>query len=88
VPDHGRVGALITEHHTILRDILDISTPKIESMIEAALSAGACGAKINGSGGGGCMFAYAPRETEKVKNAVGRFGKACIVRTDFGSRRE
>ncbi len=29
-------------------------------MIAAALDAGALGAKINGSGGGGCMFAYAP----------------------------
>jgi len=28
-------------------------------MIDAALGAGALGAKINGSGGGGTMFAYA-----------------------------
>ncbi len=34
------------------------------------LDAGAYGAKINGSGGGGCMFAYAPASPEKVKAAI------------------
>ena len=37
-----------------------------EAMIAAALDAGAFGAKINGSGGGGCMFAYAPDRPEIV----------------------
>lgn len=80
-------GKLLYEHHKILRDVQKISTPKINSMIEAALSAGALGAKINGSGGGGCMFAYAPYETGKVFEAVKRIsGEAYIVNIDEGTR--
>ncbi len=88
-PDHKMIGELLTEHHIVLRDILDISTPKIERMIKAALDAGAYGAKINGSGGGGCMFAYAPENSEKVKEAIELAGgQAFIILPDSGSREE
>lgn len=88
-PDHKMIGELLTEHHIVLRDILDISTPKIERMIKAALDAGAYGAKINGSGGGGCMFAYAPENFEKVKEAIELAGgQAFIILPDTGSREE
>ena len=40
------LGELMTEHHSILRDVLKISTPRIESMCDAAIDAGAVGAKI------------------------------------------
>ncbi|TFH11731.1 MAG: GHMP kinase [Candidatus Thorarchaeota archaeon] len=55
-PNHHEIGNLLMEHHEILRDAFDRSTPKIERMIEAAYSAGAIGCKINGSGGGGTMM--------------------------------
>ena len=56
-------------------------------MIEAALEHGALGAKINGSGGGGCMFAYAPRNAEHVAEAIERVGgKSYIVSIDSGTR--
>ncbi len=84
--DHVRLGQMLTEHHIVLRDILGISTPKIDSMIQAALDAGAPGAKINGSGGGGCMFAYAPDDPEGVLEAVKKFGDAWIVSVDDGAR--
>lgn len=84
--DHEQLGKMLTEHHAILRDILGISTPKIDSMIGAALFAGAFGAKINGSGGGGCMFAYAPDYSEEVLEAVRQFGDAWIVNVDDGTR--
>lgn len=88
-PDHKMIGELLTEHHIVLRDVLDISTPKIERMIKAALDAGAYGAKINGSGGGGCMFAYAPENSEKVKEAIELAGgQAFIILPDSGSREE
>jgi galactokinase len=55
-------------------------------MIEAALEAGALGAKINGSGGGGCMFAYAPKDPEKVVAAIEKEGgKAYIITVDKGT---
>ena len=84
--DRARLGRMLTEHHAILRDILGISTPKIDSMIRAALDAGALGGKINGSGGGGCMFAYAPENPEEVLEAVREYGDAWIVRIDEGAR--
>jgi galactokinase len=88
-PDHKTIGQLLTDHHTVLRDILGISTPKIEKMIEVAIKAGAYGAKINGSGGGGCMFAYAPENSEKVKSAIENAGgEAFIILPDKGSRKE
>jgi len=69
---HGpAMGQALIEHHGILRDVLDLSTPLIESMIEAALEAGAWGGKINGSGGGGCMFAYAsPDRVDSIIQAI------------------
>ncbi len=85
--NHHRLGLLLSEHQAVLRDVLRISTPKIDRMLDAALSAGACGGKINGSGGGGCMFAYAPEHPEEVAAAVERAGgQAYIVRTDEGVR--
>jgi galactokinase len=87
--DHKLIGKLLTEHHTVLRDTLNISTPKIEGMIESALDAGAYGAKINGSGGGGCMFAYAPENPDKIKTAVeDAGGEAFVIEPDTGSREE
>jgi galactokinase len=87
--DEKRFGELLSAQHRVLRDFLHISTPKIERMIAAALDAGALGAKINGSGGGGCMFAYAPREPEKIAAAVERAGgQAFVVRVAEGARRE
>lgn len=87
--DHRGLGALLSEHHRILRENLRISTPKIDRMLDAAMEAGALGGKINGSGGGGCMFAYAPERADLVAEAVERAGgRAYIVRADEGSRVE
>ena len=86
-PDHEKIGHLLSEHHTILRDVLKVSTPKIETMLDAAMNAGALGGKINGSGGGGCMFAYAPDNPGKVKKAIKKSGgKAYIIHSDMGTR--
>ena len=72
-----------------LREHKRISTPKIDRMIQASLDSGALGAKINGSGGGGCMFAYAPENPEKVVEAIEKEGgKAYIIRVDKGTHSE
>lgn len=54
-----KVGTLMNGHHAVLRDLLKITVPKIDNMIDAALSAGAYGAKIVGSGGGGSIVVIA-----------------------------
>lgn len=83
--DHEQFGHLLNKHQEQLRDGLGISTPKIDRMIDAALDSGAYGAKINGSGGGGCMFAYAPKNAQHVAEAIERAGgKAYVVQVDEG----
>ena len=85
--DHERIGFLLNQHHSILRDHLNISTPKIEAMIDSAKEAGAVGCKINGSGGGGCMFAYAPGNASSVADAIESVGgKAFLVNADEGTK--
>lgn len=88
--DHKKFGELLWEHQSILRDILKISTSKIDRMLDAAFEAGgALGGKINGSGGGGCMFAYCPENPEKVVEAIEKIGgKAYIITVDEGTRVE
>ncbi|MBD2756810.1 GHMP family kinase ATP-binding protein [Spirosoma validum] len=84
--DDVKLGQLLTDHHANLRDAQRISTPKIDRMLDAALSAGALGGKINGSGGGGCMFAYAPNNPETVAEAIERAGgRAYIVTVAEGT---
>jgi len=86
-PDPAWVGTRLTEHHAVLRDVLKVSTPKIEAMLDASLDAGALGGKINGSGGGGCMFAYAPKNAEIVAEAIEKVGgKSFIISSDNGTR--
>ena len=56
-------------------------------MLTAAMQAGALGGKINGSGGGGCMFAYAPRNPQAVAEAIDRQGgRAHIITVDAGTQ--
>jgi galactokinase len=87
--DHYEFGRLLTRHQEILNRDLKISTPKIERMLSAASRAGALGGKINGSGGGGCMFAYTPENPQKVAMAIeAAGGKAYIINVDDGMRVE
>ena len=57
--DLKKIGALMNQHHAVLRDLLKTTVPKIDDMVNAALKAGAYGAKIVGSGGGGSIVVMA-----------------------------
>ena len=82
-----RFGELLNDHQDNLREAKRISTPKIDRMLTAAMQAGALGGKINGSGGGGCMFAYAPHEPEAVAGAIERQGgRTHIITVDAGTQ--
>lgn len=72
--DLPRITELMNRHHEVLRDELKISTPKIEKMIDHSMKAGALAAKINGSGEGGCMFAFCPGKQQEVALAIRRAG--------------
>ncbi len=87
--DREKLGVLLYRQHAILRDALGVSTEKIDIMLDAAMAAGATGGKINGSGGGGCMFAYAPDSAENVLEAIERVGgKGYIVHVDRGTTKD
>ncbi|MFH1538952.1 MAG: GHMP kinase, partial [bacterium] len=72
--DEKQLGDFLNRQQEILRDDLNISTERIDSLISAALGAGALGCKINGSGGGGCMVAYGAGAPGEVIEAVERAG--------------
>ncbi|MDD8019879.1 MAG: galactokinase family protein [Acidobacteriota bacterium] len=83
--DENCFGRLLLEEQEVLRDLLGVSTPKIELMLQAALKHGALGGKINGSGGGGCMFAYIPDKPERMARAMEEAGgKSYLVTVDSG----
>lgn len=71
VPDLEYIGNLMNRHHELLKNNLKITTPRIDKMIDKALKAGAYGAKIVGSGGGGCIVAIGTEENEeRIINAI------------------
>jgi galactokinase len=79
------LGELIYGHQVQLRDGIGVSHPKLDALIEASMEAGALGGKLNGSGCGGCMFAYAPGKQEEVKEAIDRAGgKGHIISVSNG----
>jgi galactokinase len=65
-----KLGMLMNQHHEDIRDLIGVSTPRIEEIRDAALASGALGAKIVGSGAGGCVVILAPGRTEEVIAAV------------------
>jgi galactokinase len=59
-PDYREAGRLLSAAHALLRDQAACSTPLIEECASRVLAAGAYGAKLSGSGHGGCLFALVP----------------------------
>ncbi len=54
-------GNYISECHYLLKDFMCVSTDLLNTCVEAALKKGALGAKLTGTGLGGCMFALIER---------------------------
>lgn len=84
--DGPTLGQYLTKQHTILRDDLNLSIDRIESMINSAMEAGAYGCKINGSGEGGCILAIChPDKVEDVMAGIAKGkGKPYHVKLDTG----
>ncbi len=64
--DHIALGQLLDLNHTILSSLM-LCTSKLEEMCQSARAAGALGAKMTGAGGGGCMFALAPKQDQALR---------------------
>ena len=56
----ARVGPLLTASHASLRDDFEVSWPEADAAVEAALQAGALGARMTGGGFGGSVIALVP----------------------------
>ena len=54
------VGTLLTEGHASLRDDFEVSWPQADAAVDAAIGAGAYGAKMIGGGFGGSVLALIP----------------------------
>lgn len=72
------LGALMNICHGLLNAI-EISTPELESMVGLARSAGASGAKLTGSGGGGSVVAICPGAEESVVAAFAAAGYETLM---------
>ncbi len=76
---HG-LGRLMDLNQHLLSGLM-LSTPRLEEMIGAAREAGATGAKLTGSGGGGCMIAVVEDEATgaRVREAIEAMGAEAFV---------
>jgi mevalonate kinase len=77
-PNLAKLGMLLTGAHVVLRD-LGLSTPVLDAMVDAALDAGAAGAKLTGGGGGGAVVAIAPGREDAVVEAWRARGKVAFA---------
>lgn len=88
--DMATLGGLLNLNQLVLEK-LGVSSPEIERLVEAALEAGAIGAKLSGSGGGGIIIALVrPGAEAEVAAAINEAGgRALIADTNApGVRRE
>jgi galactokinase len=82
---YKKLGTLLNQHQEQLRDNIGVSTSKINKIIGDCIETGAFGAKINGSGFGGTMFALFPNNEPILKNAIQNAGgKAYNIKTSYG----
>lgn len=69
--DLDGIGPLLTASHASLRDDYEVTVGELDAAVEAALSAGALGARMTGGGFGGCVIALvAADRAEAVFDAV------------------
>ncbi len=79
------VGAAMTASHESLRDDFEVSCPELDTAVEAALGAGAHGARMTGGGFGGSAIALVdPDRAEDVRGAVTEaFGRRGFTPPEF-----
>jgi mevalonate kinase len=79
--DWKYLGKLMNLNQLVLEKI-GVSTPQLEALNRAALAAGALGAKLSGSGGGGIMLALVSAQTQAaVAAAIAAAGGEPIIPT-------
>jgi mevalonate kinase len=73
--DLEEIGRLMDRNQSLLQEA-KVSCPELDLLIDLCRGAGALGAKLTGSGGGGCMLALTPGKNlqEKVASAIEKKG--------------
>jgi galactokinase len=74
--DVGALGHLMLASHASLRDDFEVSTPALDTIVDACMVHGALGARLTGAGFGGCVVALVQRNhaddlLAKVARSVG-----------------
>jgi mevalonate kinase len=73
----------MNENHRLLQE-MTVSSPELDSLVSAALNAGALGAKMSGGGRGGNMIALViPEDAESVSNALKDAGARSTIITQI-----
>jgi mevalonate kinase len=76
------LGALMTRNHVLLQQ-LTVSSPELDALVDAALEAGALGAKLSGGGRGGNMIALVTAEqVTQVTLALREAGAVRVFATE------
>jgi mevalonate kinase len=80
------LGKMMNENHIILAENLEVSSPELDRLVDAARKAGAAGAKLSGGGMGGVMIALAKDAVsqKKVAKAVQDAGGKAYITTVGG----
>ena len=70
--DFARVGKYLTESHNSLRDLYEVSSKELDTLVEAATGVNGClGARLTGAGFGGCVISLIRKDVyEEFKNIV------------------
>jgi len=94
--DLDRLGPLLAASHASLRNDYEVSSPELDTAVEAAVAAGAVGARMTGAGFGGSAIALAGTELagrvgDRVRDAFAAagFGPPAVeaVTASDGARR-
>jgi mevalonate kinase len=76
----GDLGPWMSANHALLQE-LDVSSPELDHLVEAAMAAGALGAKLCGGGRGGNMIALAGPVSRNAENLASALRAAGAVTT-------
>lgn len=80
--DLEKIGSLMNANQNLLEG-LGVSSPKLRKLIKVAREAGSIGAKLTGSGGGGCMIALTRDKMNEIEKSIkNENGKP--IRTEIG----
>jgi mevalonate kinase len=85
--DEESLGHRMDENHRLLQDV-GVSSPQLDSLVEAAKGSGALGAKLSGAGRGGNMIALVtPERRDDVERALVSEGAQSVIQTEIPASR-